>query len=346
MAAEPPASALTFDEFSALIDARFFPALEGQGAFAVGLSGGPDSMVLTRLLSDWAGRRGGGTAVHAITVDHGLRPESAAEARQAGEWVKDWPHIHHSIMAWQGEKPEKRIQEEARNARYDLMSEYCAGKGIRGLFLAHHQDDQAETFLLRLAMGSGLDGLAAMRPVHNYNSSLALLRPFLGIPKERLLATAASLGIPFASDPSNKSENFARVRLRKSLSALEAEGLSSKRLAVTSERLDRARIALDIIAEKAQNMAVISKDTGRIVYKFNTLLEWPDEIILRVLIQAMKARRPVGEYLPRMEKIESLFRDLMAPAPFTKRTLGGLIFERDDREKHLIVSIENMDKNA
>ncbi|MGB4106517.1 MAG: tRNA lysidine(34) synthetase TilS [Alphaproteobacteria bacterium] len=340
MAAEPPRADLTPDEFSALLAERF-PSALNDNAFAAAVSGGPDSMALVKLLSGWAGQNN--KTIHALTIDHGLRPESAAEAAQVSEWLKGWPGIRHTVLKWEGEKPQNRIQEEARNARYRLMGEYCAAQGVKALFLAHHQDDQAETFLLRLAMGSGLDGLAAMRAVQK-NNSLILLRPFLALPKDRLLATCAAMGVPFVNDPSNKSDNFARVRLRKSLTALEAEGLSSKRLAVTSERLDRARAALDNIAEKAQVSAIISSDTTRIVYKTEALKPWPDEIVLRVLIHAMKTLRPGGEYLPRMEKIESLFRDFISPAAFTKRTLGGLIFERDDREGLLIVSVENMDK--
>ncbi len=339
-----PAAEITPDEFSTLLADRFSPLLKDCVAFAVGVSGGPDSMALTKLLSGWAVQNG--KNVHALTIDHGLRAESADEALKVAGWVSGWPSVTHTILKWEGEKPQNHIQEEARTARYQLMSKYCRENGINHLFLAHHQDDQAETFLLRLAMGSGLDGLAAMRPVHTYNNDLILMRPLLSIPKDRVMATCAAQGIDFVSDPSNKSENFARVRLRKSLSALEAEGLSSKRLAVTSERLDRARQTLDIIAEKAQISAVISRDSARIVYRIEPLLEWPEEIVLRVLIQAMKTLRPQGEHLPRMEKIESLFRDFMAPAPFTKRTLGGLIFERDDREKRLVVTVENMDKTA
>jgi tRNA(Ile)-lysidine synthase len=329
------------DEFSALLDERFSSFLNNQ-KFAVAVSGGPDSMALLKLLSLWAEKNN--KSIHAITVDHGLRAEAAAEAKQVGEWIAGWPNVTHKILVWEGDKPEKRIQEEARAARYDLMGAYCREQGIDHIFLAHHQDDQAETFLLRLAMGSGLDGLAAMRGVHVYNSGLVLLRPLLGVAKERILLTCTAMNVPFVHDPSNASDNFARVRLRKSLAALEAEGLSNKRLAVTSERLDRARTALDSIAEKAQNSAVFSKDTGRIVYRVEALRDWPEEIILRVIIGAMKSLRPPSDHLPRMEKIESLFRDFINPAPFTKRTLGGLIFERDDGPKHLIIRVENMDK--
>lgn len=343
MAAEPLKAELIPDEFSALLAERFPSALK-DSVFAVAVSGGPDSMTLAKLLSNWAAQNN--KTIHALTVDHGLRAESADEAAQVATWLKGWPNTRHTVLKWEGDKPQNRIQEEARNARYRLMTDYCAGQGISSLFLAHHQDDQAETFLLRLAMGSGLDGLAAMRPVHKTGAGLILLRPFLTLPKERLLATCAAMGIPFVNDPSNGSDNFARVRLRKSLTALEAEGLSSKRLAVTAERLDRARDALDKIAEKAQISAVISADTGRIVYRIESLKPWPDEIVFRVLIYSLKSLRPGGDHLPRMEKIESLFRDFLSPAPFTKRTLGGLIFERDDKDGLLIVSVENMDKAA
>ncbi len=297
-------------------------------------------MILLRLLSEWAHKRGG-TTIYALSVDHGLRPEAADEVRQVADRVRDWPQIEHVALKWEGDKPEKRIQEEARGARYDLMGAWCRENGVRHLFLGHHQDDQAETFLLRLAMGSGLDGLAAMRAVQDYGQDLSLLRPFLGVSKERLLATCAALNVPFVMDPSNKSDHFARVRLRKSLVALEAEGLSNKRLAVTAERLDRARRGLEQITEKAEKSALVTKDTDRIIYDCEALVVWPEEIVLRVITGAMRALRPMGDHLPRMEKIESLFRDFMSPAPFTKRTLGGLIFERDDTEKKLIVRSEN-----
>ncbi len=345
MAAEPvPAhAALTADEFNALMDNRFSGMLAGRNAFAAGVSGGPDSMALLRLLSGWAENRCE-TIIYALSVDHGLRPEAANEVRLVAEWIRDWPQVKHVALKWEGDKPEKRIQEEARGARYDLMGAWCRENGVRHLFLGHHQDDQAETFLLRLAMGSGLDGLAAMRAVQEFGRDLTLLRPFLGVPKERLLATCAVLGVPFVMDPSNKSDHFARVRLRKSLTALEAEGLSNKRLAVTAERLDRARSGLQEITEKAERNALVARDTDRIIYDCEVLAVWPEEIILRVIIGAMRTLRPMGDHLPRMEKIESLFRDYIGSAPFTKRTLGGLIFERDDTEKRLMITAES--KNA
>ena len=329
---------LTIDEFSSLLVARFGDALCGAPGVAVGLSGGPDSMALARLLSLIFEHNPGSPPFHALSVDHGLRPESAAEAAQVGAWIKDWPGIHHAVLRWDAPSA-SRVQEDARHARYDLMAGYCRAQGIRHLFLAHHMDDQAETVLFRLAKGSGLDGLAGMRARQDYGD-ITFLRPLLDIPKARLLATCESLGLSFVRDPSNESENFARIRLRNSAGVLAQEGLTNKRLATTARRLDRARDALEKTADNAYKQIVIDKYTKRIVLNYKALREQPDEIGFRCLLKAIATLRPGEDYAPRMEKIEDLFYDLRSPEPFRKRTLGGLVFERDDKDGRLIIGAE------
>ncbi|MCC7305428.1 MAG: tRNA lysidine(34) synthetase TilS [Alphaproteobacteria bacterium] len=293
---------------------------------AVALSGGPDSMALACLLAEWGAANG--VEVHALTVDHGLRKESAKEAKQVAAWVKGWP-VKHKILKWTGRKPKTRLMEEARAARYLLMVEYCRGQKIKYLFLAHHQDDQAETFLLRLAAGSGLDGLAGMKPVQDTAHGIILLRPFLKVSKEDLILTCHFKKISYVKDPSNETERFARPRLRKARKVLEEEGLSSKRLAVTAARLARAQKALDGIADKSFKTITLENNTKRIVLNDKLWLALPEEVALRVLIKAMELLRPEARYRPRMEKIEDLFGDLFSPGPFRKRTLGGLVFKRE-----------------
>lgn len=100
---------------------------------ALALSGGPDSMALAWLLSCWSAEVNG-PEIHALTVDHGLRRESAEEAQQVKDRVKDWPKITPHILCWKGKKPENRIMEEARRARYRLMETYCWEKNISCLF--------------------------------------------------------------------------------------------------------------------------------------------------------------------------------------------------------------------
>ena len=256
-----------------------------------------------------------------------------------GAAVKGWSNVTHAILAWKGKKPTSRVMEEARGARYRLMAACCAKRKIKHLFLAHHQNDQAETFLFRLAKGSGLDGLAGMKRVQAYEG-LIFARPFLDVPKDRLIATCKNYGVKYINDPSNEAERFARPRLRKAQKVLEAEGLTSKRLAQTAARLERARKTLYYISEKSFKGNALEKNTKRIVLNKAAFEADYEEIGFRILIQAIKYLRPDEDYLPRMEKIENLLSDILKPETFRKRTLGGLIFERDDRKKTVKISIE------
>jgi len=129
---------------------------------AVAVSGGADSLALALLAYDWARTRGGEAV--ALTVDHGLREASAHEARRVGEWLREAGMRHH-MLKWHGPHPTTRIQEAARIARYDLLTRWCRANQIMFLLLAHHRDDQAETYLMRKERGSGPTGLAAMRAV-------------------------------------------------------------------------------------------------------------------------------------------------------------------------------------
>lgn len=328
---------LNLSDFSAHLG-RAFPDLKEQAVLAVGLSGGPDSLALTKALSDWA-VAGCGPEIHALIVDHGLRAQSAQEAEKTAETVRKWPHVKPCILNWEGAKPAARIQEEARKARYKLMAEHCRAHDIRHLFLAHHQDDQGETLLFRLAKGSGLDGLCGMQLRQDYEG-LVLCRPFLGLSKDSLVRFCGDHNLPFVRDPSNGSEKFARGRLRGSWGVLEEEGLSSKRLARTASRFGRIRNALDRISEEALQNTVLEKDASRITLNFAMLKTQPDEIVLRALLKAMDALSGKRDYGPRMEKTEKLLEELLTGRPFRKRTLGGVIFERKDKTGKLILTRE------
>ncbi|GJL85035.1 MAG: tRNA(Ile)-lysidine synthase [Micavibrio sp.] len=336
------AQPLTPEAFAALLAAGFTQMLAGIEKVAVGVSGGPDSMALAKLLAEWS-EQSGGPAIHILSVDHGLRPEAAQEAAQVGEWAKDWPGVTHSVLTVSKDKEEQsstRIMENARAARYKALEAHCKARGIRHLFLAHHQDDQAETFLFRLAKGSGLDGLAAMAPAQDYSGNLVLLRPLLDVPKDRLIATCEDRGVSFVNDPSNEAEKFARPRLRKARAALEEEGLTSKRLSVTALRLARARQALDQIADMAVQDVTIENEPKRIVLNNEVLKAWPGEIGLRILIKAINTLGTESAYGPRMEKVEALFEALMLEPEFRKRTLGGVIVDRDDKANTVLLTTE------
>ncbi len=351
------------EEFSDILAVRFGDILRGITDVAVGVSGGPDSVALLKLLSDWAVRNDG-PQIHGLIVDHGLRAQSAQEADQVLKSLsaslsqakppshstpqlnapsfpvsKTLHYVKLNILKWEGKRPETGVQERARRARYALMQDYCAAHNIAHLFLGHHQDDQAETFLFRLAKGSGLDGLSGMRAVQDYEG-LIFLRPLLDIPKMRLIAICEAYDLAYIKDPLNESTAFARVRLRQSMNILEGEGLSVKRLSVTAARLARARLALEKIAEDALEDTILEKNTQQIVLNYELLKKHPEEIVLRVLLQCFDAFRPDSDYAPRMEKLEALVVDLMAPKAFRKRTLGGVIIARNDDEGRLVMSRE------
>lgn len=310
-------------------------------AIAVAVSGGPDSVALLHMLSACFAAQKKKPHIHALTVDHGLRPESAAEARQVGTWVAGWPLVTHHILPWKGRKPGSAIQERAREKRYELMAAYCAGQGIHHLFLAHHQTDQAETFLFRLAKGSGLDGLGGMADAVPYkDTNLVLLRPLLARSKADLEAYCARHNISFASDSSNENRDYARVRLRQSLPVLEAEGLSEKRLAATAARMQRARQALDFYAGKLRRAAVtMGRDKAAI--RLSSLRAAPEEIRLRVVRQVI-AELGADGYGPRLERLEVLLKECFEDdrAGVKRFTLGGFLFALDRKRGDFSIARE------
>jgi tRNA(Ile)-lysidine synthase len=185
----------------------------------VAVSGGPDSMALAHFLyHSHPGR------VVALTVDHGLRPESCAEAHQVHQWLSSWGMEHH-ILAWKGEKPKSRVQELARDARYSLLSGWCLANGISVLATAHHQHDQAETVLMRLMKGSGVLGLAGMEEIAARPWG-TLVRPLLKYSRADILDYIDRNSIPHVMDPSNNNDKFERIRWRHILSTPAGHGLT------------------------------------------------------------------------------------------------------------------------
>lgn len=285
---------------------------------AVAVSGGPDSLALTLLAHAWAKARGGEAI--GLTVDHGLRPESAAEAKAVARWLEA-RGIRHHILHWRGEKPQANLQAAARAARYRLFESWCRGAGVLHLLLAHQLEDQAETFLLRLGRGSGVDGLAAMAACVE-TAWARLLRPLLAVPRARLRATLEAVGQDWVEDPSNRDPRHARVRLRKLLPSLAPEGLEVPRLAVTAGRLGRARQALEAWAARLLAEAATLDPAGYAVVARGPLAAAPAEVGLRALARLLRCVGG-GSYGPRLERLERLYRETVDEGLPKARTLGG-----------------------
>jgi len=187
------------------------PVLSGVTRIAVAVSGGSDSMALLRL----AALLPDGPEVIALTIDHGLRDGSRAEADQVARWCAGLGIPHH-ILAWAGAKPATGIQAKAREARYDLLTRWCTAHCVSVLLTAHTLDDQAETVLMRKRRTASAASLAAIWPERPWNG-VRLLRPLLAVRREALRNFLRGLGQGWLEDPSNENTVFERARVRQLL---------------------------------------------------------------------------------------------------------------------------------
>lgn len=282
------------------VDAAFAP-LGDADALLLAVSGGPDSTALLLMAAAWARRRGGRPRLEAATVDHGLRTESATEARAVAELCLGLGVPHH-ILEWRGAKPKSRIQERAREARYALLAECAGAIGANIVVTAHHLDDQAETALFRLLRGSGIGGLRAMA-ARAPRDGVTIARPLLGFAKRDLIALCEAQGVAFARDPSNEDPRYARTRLRALAGALAAEGLDAPALARLARRAAQVEEALARQTEAAEARLRLIENGA---CEASLLLAEPTEIVQRLLTASIA--RVGGRDASRvgLEKIEAL----------------------------------------
>lgn len=305
---------------------RLFSGLERFDAVVAAVSGGADSMALLALLARWRHWRGSDIPpIRVATVDHRLRPGSADEARFVAKAAAA-AGLEHAVLAWEDERPRSGVQAAARSARYRLLAAHARVLGARpAIVTAHTEDDQAETLMMRLARGSGLDGLAAMarvRPVE-HGSAVTLVRPLLDVGKDRLVATLEERGLRWLEDPSNENTDFERVRLRRAAPLLAALGLENSHLALAARRLGRARHALELAARSAFD-DVIDVHGGLFATADRAALSrYPEELRLRVLSRTLRAFGGSAPS-PRLSQIEQLAGDLDR-GQTGARTLGGCV---------------------
>lgn len=322
----PTTGSFVRDVFDERTLSSAFRCMAAYDSVVLAVSGGPDSIALMHLAKKWMRANGHGPQTTVATIDHGLRAESADEALfvAAQASALGLPHV---TLAWTGEKPRSGIQAAARDARYRLLADYCGLRGVQAVVTAHTEDDQAETFLMRLRRGSGLDGLSAMTIAAEWNGT-PILRPLLGFSKRRLLAYLRQHGLPYVDDPSNRNSAFERVRLRQATKALAAAGITRLSLSRASSRLDRSRRALDSIAEAFLQKYFRVSPLGQGAVDREAFLNLPEDLRLRAVsrILPMVSGRSNP---PRMARVERLLPKL-ALAHY-RTTLGGCILAADSR---------------
>ncbi|MCZ8315376.1 tRNA lysidine(34) synthetase TilS [Phreatobacter sp.] len=321
-AAEPVAEApLDDDEIQDLLS-----SFHGHPALVLAVSGGPDSLGLMVAAARWRALVGEGPVLHVASVDHGLRPEAAGECAMV---VKTAGRLGlpAAVLAWDGDKPATGLQEAARDARHRLLVTHARAKGATGIVLAHHREDQAETVLMRLVRGSGPLGLKGMAATAE-RDGLALLRPFLFVPKARLAATARAAGLTPVHDPSNDDPRFTRVRIRRLFRDLAGEGLDAERLAILAGRMQMLDAAGAHHAARLAEATMQPAGTqGAQAYDGLAWLEAPFVDVLRLLADTI-ATLGDPEVDARLEALEALTGEVLmaiAGGEALRRNLQGAL---------------------
>lgn len=293
------------ERFSRDID-RLHP--RGQ-RIGLAVSGGPDSLALLILAHEVRPN-----AIEVATVDHGLRVESASEARSVAELCAAKGILHSTLRPAWTMPPQSAVQEKARAARYAALGAWATERSLPSIATAHHREDQAETFLMRLARGSGVTGLAAMRTSSQVPGccGTSLLRPLLSWSKEQLVQVCASAGLRAADDPSNRDTSFERVRVREALET--APWLDADAIGRSAARLQSADEALDWAAQIEWSHVSRIGDSG---FSYSPMA--PEEIRRRVVGRILHQLGHEGSAAPRGRDLDRLMATLFEGGTATLR---------------------------
>jgi tRNA(Ile)-lysidine synthase len=267
---------------------RDLEALAGAppGPIGIAVSGGPDSLAL--LLLAQAAFPG---TVHAATVDHGLRPESAEEAAFVAG-ICQGLGVPHAVLH-PAEPIAGNLQSAARRVRYAALEQWRLAHGLDWVLTAHHADDQAETLLMRLNRGSGVGGLSGIRPVHG-----RVARPLLGWARDELARIVRDAGIEAVVDPSNADERFDRVRIRSRLAV--ADWIDRAGLVRSAEALAEADEALEWTADRLLAERASDSEAEVRIGPAEVPAELRRRLVLRALRRIVPGANPRGDELSRL----------------------------------------------
>ena len=315
---------LSRDRTAAPDPGAVFAPLAEFGTIGLAVSGGADSLALMLLAHAYARGAEAPPRFIVYTVDHGLRPEAAAEVAFVVAEAEKLGFAARALR-WSGPKPKSGKQEAARAARYRLIAEAMAADGARVLVTAHHLHDQAETLLMRLAHGSGLEGLRGM----DYFTEIAgieVVRPLLGVDPALLREIVQRAGLTPVVDPSNSDVGYERVRWRGMLLQLAELGLTPERLALFAMRARDADRALNVMAGAAYHELKNRTQDGAATIDRSLLMSVPRAAAVRIVQRALDAIG--GSRKPHALAAVELFTDRLIREPLTA-TLHGCIVRSD-----------------
>jgi tRNA(Ile)-lysidine synthase len=301
---------------------RFEKSFHIKENFAVGVSGGPDSLALAFLAKIYSINNN--ILSKFFIVDHKLRPQSTREAKIVKQVLKKYL-IDAEILSWIGKKPSNNIQALARKKRYEILFKKCDKLKIDNILLGHHQDDLFENFFIRLLRGSGLKGLISLDKISQVNKK-KLFRPLLDQKKEDLVFLSKNVFNFFVEDPSNEDEKFKRIKVRKLIQELQKNGLDKKKFVETIKNLKHSNDVVTFFTNEnlKKNSLFLSKKNKMILN--NDFFNQPYEIVFRALSESIKL---IGKkyYLARGKKLNRVLKDIKNGS-LTRTTLGGCIIEK------------------
>ncbi len=342
--APPPASTPQPPEAARPIDLVFHPARPGDAETAastraalrarlealapetlgLAVSGGGDSLALLLAALDLSRERP--LRLEAVTVDHGLRAEAGVEAAWTAALCARLG-VPHATLRWTQRPETGNLAEAAREARAGLIAGWASARGLRAVALAHTRDDQAETLLMRLARGSGLDGLSSMREVSE-RAGANWLRPALALGREDLRALLRDAGQGWIEDPSNEDPARDRVKARRALAALRPVGVTAEGIAAAAARLAEDSDALRDLAAGFLRGRLSVGGAGELRLPRAALAEAPHALRRRVLAELFRALAGAA-HAPRARALAEIEAAILAPGPLPPRTLGGCVIRAE-----------------
>ncbi|MBB4052821.1 tRNA(Ile)-lysidine synthase [Devosia subaequoris] len=303
--------------------ARLFAPAADQAAIGLAVSGGPDSLALMLLAQRWARALDTPPRLIVYSLDHGLRPEAASEVQMVLREAEKLG-LDAQGLRWTGEKPPTGLQEAARQARYRIIGEAMQADGASLLLTAHHRADQAETVLMRLAHGSGIEGLKGMTSLSQVEN-ITVFRPLLDVEPASMALLVEEAGLTPVSDPSNKDSAYERVRWRKRLPQLAEDGLDSATLSRFANRMAEADLALTQMADAAFDELVTLDGFGAASLPQDAFHALSPAIGRRVLARTLNIVG--GRQKPRaLGQIEKLYDQIaMGDLPRAATLLGAVV---------------------
>lgn len=295
---------------------------------AVAISGGADSLALTLLLKDFCAAKK--IELIAATVDHKMRDSSSKEALQLGKILAKEKISHKILTITIRKAPQKNIEASLREARYDLLYNFCLKEKIEFLFLGHHVGDAAENFLIRLFRGSGLDGLSTIAEVSNFKK-IKLVRPLLDFDKDQLKNFLKEKKIKWFEDESNQDEKFLRNKIRNFLETFPEKNLIQTRIKSASDEIAKTRDFFDeLLLREAKKILKFNRQ-GFCFLNLKKLQKTDEKFALKILaLMAMEVSQQ--NYKPRLKELKIFYEYLLKNDQIKPRNFYGCSFTQHNEK--------------